>query len=177
MMSTPTSETPTPVAVPPVRPWYKNRHLVGYSVTAVVAMIIGGGIGNAAVAEKPAKVVTTIKTVDVPGPTTTVTSPPITETVNVPGPTITKTITVTEPAPAPAVAMAGDGTYQVGVDVKPGTYVSSAPSSNCYWARMRAGDGIDNIIANNNSSGQSVVTIKSTDKFFQSSGCSDWTKR
>jgi hypothetical protein len=154
-----------------------SRHLIGYSVTAVVALVIGGGIGNAAVAETPAKVVTTIKTVEVPGPATTVTSPPITVTVKVPGPTITKTTTVTEPAPAPAVAMAGDGTYEVGVDVQPGTYVSPAPASNCYWARMKAGDGIDNIIDNNNNAGQSVVTIKAGDKFFESSGCSDWTKR
>jgi len=44
-----------------------NRHIIGYSATAVLALIIGGGLGNAAVAEKPAKVITTIKTVDVPG--------------------------------------------------------------------------------------------------------------
>lgn len=102
-----------------------NRHIIGYSATAVLALIIGGGLGNAAVAEKPAEVITTIKTVDVPGPATTVTSPPITVTVKVPGPTITKTITVTEPAPAPATAMAGEGTYEVGVDVQPGTYIST----------------------------------------------------
>jgi len=154
-----------------------SRHLIGYSLTAVGALIIGGGIGNAAVAETPAKVITTIKTVEVPGPTTTVTSPPIKVRVKVPGPTITKTITVTEPAPPPETAMAGDGTYEVGVDVKPGTYVSPAPSDSCYWARMKAGDGVDNIIDNDNNSGQSVVTIKAGDKFFESSGCSDWTKR
>jgi hypothetical protein len=155
-----------------------NRHIIGYSATAVLALIIGGGLGNAAVAEKPAKVITTIKTVDVPGPATTVTSPPITVTVKVPGPTITKTITVTEPAPAPATAMAGEGTYEVGVDVQPGTYISAPTSgSNCYWARMKAGDGIDNIIANDNTTGSAVVTIQAGDKFFKSSGCSDWTKR
>ena len=156
-----------------------RRHLIGYSVTALVAILIGGGIGNAAVAETPAKVITTIKTVDVPGPTITVTSPPIIKTIKVPGPTkiVTKTITVTEPRPPPAVAMAGDGTYEVGVDVKPGTYVSPPPADSCYWARMKAGDGIDNIIDNNNNEGQSVVTIRSGDKFFESSGCSDWTRR
>ena len=155
----------------------RRHHLIGYSVTAVAALVIGGAIGNAAVADTPAKVITTIKTIEVPGPATTVTSPPITVTVKVPGPTITMTITVTEPAPPPATAMAGDGTYQVGVDVKPGTYVSSTPSSNCYWARKTAGDSLDGIIANSNSSGQSVVTIRASDKFFESSGCSDWTKR
>ena len=73
--------------------------------------------------------------------------------------------------------MPGDGTYEVGVDVKPGTYVSKAPDSNCYWARTTGGDGIGDIIANGNSAGQVVVTIKSGDKFFESNGCSDWTKR
>lgn len=156
-----------------------GRNLIGYSITAVVALVIGGGLGNAAVAEKPAKVITSIKTVEVPGPTITVTSPPIIKTIKVPGPTkiVTKTVTVTAPAPEPETAMAGDGTYEVGVDVKPGTYVSPPPSDSCYWARMKAGDGIDNIIANNNNSGQSVVMIKAGDKFFESSGCSDWTKR
>ena len=40
------------------------------------------------------------------------------------------------------------------------------------------GDGgqLNDIIANNNSSGPSVVTIKSTDKVFEDSGCEDWTR-
>jgi len=42
---------------------------------------------------------------------------------------------------------------------------------------MTGGDGIDNIIDNSNSSGNSLVTIKKGDKFFESNGCSDWTKR
>ena len=42
---------------------------------------------------------------------------------------------------------------------------------------MTGGDGIDNIIANNNSSGNSLVTIKKGDKLYESSGCSDWNKR
>jgi len=44
-------------------------------------------------------------------------------------------------------------------------------------ARLTGGDGIDNIIDNSNSSGRSLVTIKASDKLFESSGCSDWTKR
>jgi hypothetical protein len=144
-----------------------SRHVIGYAVTAVAAQ-----------AEKPAQVNTTIKTVDVPGPATTVTSPPVTVTVKVPGPTTTKTVTVTAPAPAPATAMAGEGTYEVGVDVQPGTYISAPTSdNNCYWARMKAGDGQDNIIANNNTTGSAVVVIRASDKFFTSSGCSDWTQR
>jgi hypothetical protein len=106
-------------------------------------------------------------------PATTVTLPGATATV--PGPTVTVTTssvkTVTS-APKVDVAMEGDGTYEVGVDVKPGTYVSSKPELNCYWARLKgSGGGFGDIIANNNTSGRSVVTIKKTDKFFETSGC------
>ena len=88
----------------------------------------------------------------------------------------TKTVTVGPPEPA--AALPGDGTFQVGVDVKAGTYVSKpSPNGNCYWARLSGSDGIDSIIDNDNTSGQAVVTIKKTDKFFESSGCSDWTRR
>lgn len=96
-----------------------------------------------------------------------------------------ETVTVTESA-APATSattqngssIPGDGTFQVGVDVQPGTYISTAPDSgNCYWARLSGSDGFDNIIDNSNSSGQSLVTIKATDKFFESRGCNAWTKR
>lgn len=94
------------------------------------------------------------------------------------------TVTSSAPAPKPAAAPApaaqatidGDGTYIVGTDVKAGTYRSAKPSSgNCYWARLKGDDPAD-IIANNNSAGPSVVTIKSTDKEFTTQGCETWTK-
>ena len=93
-----------------------------------------------------------------------------------------ETVTVTE-SPEPAAAqdgssIPGDGTFQIGVDVQPGTYMSTAPDSgNCYWARLSGSDSFDNIIDNSNSSGQSLVTIKATDKFFESRGCNAWAKR
>lgn len=69
------------------------------------------------------------------------------------------------------------GTYIVNTDIEPGTY--TAPGGDtCYWARLSGFEGtIDDIIANNFSSGGSVtVTIASTDKGFQSSGCGTFTK-
>jgi len=77
-----------------------------------------------------------------------------------------------------AVSFEGDGTYQVGADINPGTYKSSKPDSgNCYWARLKNDSGqFSAIIANNNSSGQSVVTIRSTDGVFETSGCNPWVK-
>lgn len=150
-----------------------KKHLIGYPVTALIALGIGtsGGGDEAGATDTPSPRVTATRTVTgptVPGPTVTTTATVTT------GPTVTVTA---EPAP-PAAAMAGDGTYEVGVDVKPGTYVATAPSSgNCYWARLSGSDGLDNIIDNDNTSGQTVITIKKSDKFFESSGCSDWTRR
>ena len=82
------------------------------------------------------------------------------------------------PAPEAQTAMSGDGTYEVGVDVQPGTYVSAPTSGiNCYWERSTGSDDLGSIIDNDNTTGQAVVTIKKSDKFFTSSGCSDWKRR
>lgn len=70
----------------------------------------------------------------------------------------------------------GEGTWAVGANVAPGTY--KAPGgSGCYWARLRNFvGGIDSIIANDNASGQVVVTIAATDKGFQQHGCGTFKK-
>lgn len=164
----------------------KTKHLFGYVGTAVVALGIGAaaagsGSSNAA-APAVATTVHSTETVTAPAPaaepaaveTTTVQAPAVTKTA-------TKTVTVTEKAkPAkPKATFPGDGTYEVGKDIQPGTYVSGKPDSgNCYWARMKGTSGsFGDIIANNNSAGQSVVTIAATDKVFESSGCNDWARR
>jgi hypothetical protein len=146
-----------------------KKHALGYGATALVALVVGTGIGGSS-GEGDAQ-------------TTASSTPATTVTVagSVPGPTVTVTAssvkTVTS-APRVAVAMEGDGTYEVGVDVKPGTYVSAKPDSGtCYWARLKGTDGIGGIIDNDLSSGRTVVTIKKSDKFFETKGCSDWTKR
>lgn len=81
----------------------------------------------------------------------------------------------TTPAPA-AVSFAGDGTYLVPAEVKPGTYRSARPASGmCYWARLKSADGgFGAIIANATGSGQMTVTIRASDKAFQTTGCEDW---
>lgn len=161
------------------------KHAFGYGLTAIVALGVGGAIGGSASAGTTTATPARTATVTTPAETVTSTA---TSTKTVPGPTVTKTVrkpakthtktvkvTVTPKAKA---SFPGDGTYEVGVDIKAGTYVSAPPSSgNCYWARLSGGDGLDDIIANNNSAGQSLVTIASTDKFFQSSGCSEWRLR
>lgn len=70
----------------------------------------------------------------------------------------------------------GAGTYLVGVDVAPGTYVSRGGSS-CYWARLRAfTGGLDGIIANDNHRGRAIVTISRSDRAFRSDGCGTWSR-
>lgn len=73
-------------------------------------------------------------------------------------------------------AIAGDGEYQVGSDVKPGTYRTTGNTDDmCYWERAKDAKGeTDSLLANDNVTGTSYVTIKPTDKIFKSSGCKDW---
>ncbi|KOV89177.1 MULTISPECIES: hypothetical protein [unclassified Streptomyces] len=73
-------------------------------------------------------------------------------------------------------AIGGDGEYQVGTDVKPGTYRTTGNADGmCYWERAKDASGeLDSLLANDNVSGTSYVTVKPTDKLFKSSGCEDW---
>lgn len=73
-------------------------------------------------------------------------------------------------------AFSGDGDHQVGSDVKPGLYRTTGNSDGmCYWERAKDATGeMDSIIANDNVTGTSYVTVKATDKLFKSNGCADW---
>jgi len=72
----------------------------------------------------------------------------------------------------------GQGTFIVNTDMKPGTYRSSK-GDGCYWARLSGFTGtLSKIIANDfRTSGTALVTIRSTDKGFQSSSCGTWTRQ
>jgi zinc-ribbon domain len=87
--------------------------------------------------------------------------------------TVTKTVKVKPPGPKIAF---GDGVFLVGSEIRPGTY--RAPGgSGCYWERDRdLTGGLNSILANGNPSGQTIVTILSTDKAFQSNGCGGWRR-
>lgn len=73
-------------------------------------------------------------------------------------------------------AFSGDGTYQVGKDVKPGTYRTTGNTDDmCYWERAKDASGdMDSLLANDNVTGSSYVTVKASDKLFKSEGCHDW---
>jgi hypothetical protein len=79
--------------------------------------------------------------------------------------------------PTPSYAHFGDGTFQVGKDIQPGTYRTRVGSSGCYYARLKGfGGTVDDIIANDNTDDPAVVTVAATDKGFESQDCGTWTK-
>jgi hypothetical protein len=74
-----------------------------------------------------------------------------------------------------------EGTLSVGTDIKAGTYKTTVPadSLNCYWARLKGTSGqLEDIIANGNGKPDALVTvtIKPTDKAFETNGCGTWVK-
>lgn len=73
-------------------------------------------------------------------------------------------------------AFKGDGTYRVGTDIQPGTYLTSGNKDDmCYWERAKDAKGdTDSVLANDNVTGSSYVTITKTDRIFKTTGCNDW---
>ena len=67
----------------------------------------------------------------------------------------------------------GDGTWRVGIDVKPGTYRSPGGEA-CQWARLSGFVGNSQIVSHVGP-GANVVTIEPTDLGFQSYKCGSWT--
>ena len=77
----------------------------------------------------------------------------------------------------------GNGVFEVGVDIAPGTYRSTGPTTAmplCSYARLRSAGGgttnLDNIIAIENVQGPAIVTVEPADGGFFSQGCEQWEK-
>jgi hypothetical protein len=150
-----------------------------HGATAIVALVVGAAMGGAggsgsgsgstAHSAHPAPTVTVTRTAKAPAPR--------------PAVTVTEKVTVTpKPArkPGAAASVAGDGTYLVGEDMKPGTYRTAGPADSaipdCYWARMKNASGeLNAIIANDNAQGQTRVTVRKGE-YFKTSGCKTWRK-
>lgn len=84
--------------------------------------------------------------------------------------------------PAGPATSFGDGTYEVGKDILPGTYAATVPTDSfgCYWEREKDLTGsFESIISNGNgtSGAHMKVTIAATDKGFKSQGCGTWAKQ
>jgi hypothetical protein len=71
-----------------------------------------------------------------------------------------------------------DGTYIVGVDIGPGTWQNTDSSDGCYWARLSGVSGeLDDIIDNEFTyDAIQTVTIRTSDRGFQTSGCGTWIR-
>ena len=68
-----------------------------------------------------------------------------------------------------------DGTFEVGVDVEPGTYIATdATHATCRWRRLSDFTGTTGNILETIASGQKIVTIRDTDIGFASFGCGEW---
>lgn len=65
----------------------------------------------------------------------------------------------------------GDGVFEVGADMKPGTY-KSAGSGGCYYAVLGDANG-NNIKSNNITDGPATASV-SAGEYFESTRCADW---
>ena len=78
----------------------------------------------------------------------------------------------------------GDGSYEVGVDIAPGTYRTSGPTAGspfCSYARLRTAGASytdpSQVLQLENVMGPSVVTIQPSDGGFFSQLCGTWSQR
>ena len=69
-----------------------------------------------------------------------------------------------------------DGTYKVGADIEPGTYISQTwHTQQCRWARLSSFTADDTaIITQGSSPGRWIVKIEAQDEGFTSNGCGAW---
>lgn len=72
----------------------------------------------------------------------------------------------------------GEGTFQVGAEVAPGTWRSSDETADsCYWERLSGFSGeFADIEANGISDGIAIVTVVASDVGFRSSRCGTWSR-
>ncbi len=71
-----------------------------------------------------------------------------------------------------------EGTWAVGRDIAPGTYVSAAAvSSDCYWAILAGGSNGSDIIENDIPGGGRPSVTLSAGQDFKTSSCGSWTKQ
>lgn len=81
---------------------------------------------------------------------------------------------MTAAPPGPVGSIPGDGTFVVGVDIKPGTY-RTIGGDGCYWERLSGLSGsFDDILANDNVTGPAVVAISARDTAFTTTNCAEW---
>lgn len=149
------------------------RKLTIVPIVALTCMSIAACGGESEAEEAVTSTVTSTVTETVERTTT------VTETTEAePEPTRTAESAAEEPAASTSGSAGtfGSGPQLVGSDIQPGTYRNSDSSNMCYWERLSGHSGeIDDIIANELTESQSVVTIAPTDVAFSSTDCGTWT--
>jgi hypothetical protein len=134
-------------------------------VTFIVGALVGAGsAGGGSDPQATPRTVTVTSVVYRPQPTSI---------QKVPGPG-QATTTTPKPTAAPAITL-GDGVYEVGAEIKPGTYKTRAEGDPCYWARLADPDG-SNILANHIGTGLMTLRVRSSDKYIELSGGCEWRK-
>lgn len=155
---------------PPVK--RRSRHRVWLVIALVVVFILVFAAIAASSDGTSSQLATTPSTQAIQPasqPTTVLTQVQPTHAAVTPAPAPTR-------KPAPSFITFGDGTYQVGHDIQPGTYRTRVASPGCYYERLSGFSGsVSDIIANNDTNNPAIVTIKATDKGFDSQGCGTWT--
>lgn len=155
----------------PGRPWYRRGWFVA-PASLFLGIIIGSSGSSSDDTTTPTAAPVAAALTDSAAPAATITRV-VHATVTAAAPK------KTAPRPVGRPATIGEGTYEVGDDIKAGKYRTvGADGSNCYWARLKNTDGdLDSIIANGNVHGPTTVTIKTSDGAFQTSGCEPWVRK
>jgi hypothetical protein len=139
-------------------------------VIATATFVLGVILGTAGAGEPTTRTVTVTSLV-------TVTAAPTTAVAA--ATTTTAPPTTRPPATSPPTTQLPewtDGTYEVGKEIRAGTYKTPGNTGEvCYYARLRSDDTSD-IIANNLSKGPMTVRVRSTDKFVEFNGGCTWRK-
>ncbi len=160
-------------------PWWQRTWFL-VAATAVVALGVGAAAGGANGDKKPeagptvTATATSTTTAPAPPAETKTLQPTVIRTVDTKTRTVTRTYT---PPPKPSF---GDGTYEVGKDIRPGQFRTDGESDGtnvlgCYYAIHRTvGSGsIEDIIDNDNFKGPSIVNLNAG-TFFEVSGGCEW---
>lgn len=144
--------------------WAQAGAWIGLAVVVVAATAGGEGTETAVTGSEPGTATTEPRT---PAERDTTTERDPTTTTEAP------TTTTTEPPTTTTLPGFGDGTLLVGSELAPGRWTSEG---DCYWERLSGvGGTFDEIITNDNPSGQAIVDIAPSDAAFNSSRCGRWT--
>lgn len=141
-----------------------KRHIAAWIAGGLLTLCVGGTVVNAVAGRSDGKT---------PGPIASKARDVAERAISA-----APTGSPTKARPPAKPATVGAGSWQVGIEVKPGTYTTTA-QDHCYWARLKAFDGdFDSIIVNGNlgAGEHGRLTVKKTDKGIELTGDCTWTR-